>query len=46
MQPLQEKSPAAVILFAEMLQKVYDEQYDEGIVVLSEATRPEDLLTA
>lgn len=46
LQQLQEKSPAAVILFAEMLQKVYDGQYDEGIVVLSEASRPEDLLTA
>jgi hypothetical protein len=46
LQQLQENSPAAVILFAEMLQKVYDGQYDEGIVVLSDATRPEDLLTA
>ena len=47
LQKLQDSSsPAAVVLFAELLHKVYQGTYDEDVRLLAEAQSPEQLLSA
>ena len=43
---LQQKSLQGVVLFAEIMKKVYDGQYDDDLNVLAGSPRPEEVLSS